>query len=184
MSNRRAVAELIQARLSELYRTARHLCGSAQRAEDLVQETCARALQGAEGFRPGTKDRSWLYTIMVNVLRNEQKRAAIAPQVPSGDIVDLDAFRPEPSDSPERELVDAAFDDEVEAALATLPHEYREVVLLCDVGELSYQDCAQVLGCPIGTVRSRLSRGRQMLFERLAEYARSRRLRPRSGDGA
>jgi RNA polymerase sigma-70 factor (ECF subfamily) len=113
---------------------------------------------------------------MVNVLRNERRREAIVPQVPSGDNLDLEAFKCAGSaQTPERALVEAAYDDEVQTALLRLPDEYREVVLLCDVSELSYREVSEALGCPVGTVRSRLSRGRQMLFESLESFANAHR---------
>jgi len=161
--------------LEPLYATALRLTRNRADAEDLVQDTFVKALRFAHRFTPGTNLKAWLFTILHNTWRNRVRDAARAG-------VDVDSERAEqavegaaalaPSgverpETPERILLRATIDAELRAALDALPGAFREAVWLRDVEEFSYAEMAQMLDVPIGTVMSRISRGRRQLFERL-----------------
>jgi RNA polymerase sigma-70 factor, ECF subfamily len=147
---------LVEGQIPRLRRYARALTRSADRADDLVQDTLVRALTKGHLWQPDTDLRAWLFTIMhnqyVNTARREMRNGA------SVDIEQLASALPATADpSKGRELV------ELDRALARLPDEQREVILLVGLEGMGYQSAAQILGVPIGTVRSRLSRGREAL---------------------
>ncbi len=164
------------AHLDALHRLARHLVRSAADAEDLVQETYARALRGWDGFTPGTHLRAWLFRILRNAFLEQRRREGRTPLEPGGE--EEAEGRPDP-DAADRALRgDAELErlrrvvgEEIEAALRTLSEEARTVVLL-DVEGLSEGEMAEVMGCAPGTVKSRLHRARAALRERLADYRR------------
>jgi RNA polymerase sigma-70 factor (ECF subfamily) len=149
---------------ASLYRYARSLCGEPGDAEELLQETYRRAL-GAR-VKPVTitidNVRPWLFTIMRRVWQNERRRKSRMPETVLDE--DMAAFPPECS---EAELGQKALVSEVREAIDSMPVAWREIVVLRDIENLSYAEIAVVLGCPIGTVMSRLSRARVMLRERL-----------------
>lgn len=159
--------------LDQLYSTASYLTRDPERAADLVQDTLVRAIRFWHRFEPGTNCRAWLLTILYNSFRNQyrsDKSSGTAIEYDDGVAGTPGAATDDPAD-----LVAAAgLDDELEAALASLSDEFREVVVLVDLQELTYEEAASVLGRPIGTVRSRLARARQQLHTRLAEYGRQR----------
>jgi RNA polymerase sigma-70 factor (ECF subfamily) len=162
--------------LDALYRLARHLGRGTAEAEDLVQETCARAFRGAAGFAPGSDLRAWLFRILRNAwldLRRREGRSRVDPEA------DPDRAGAEPAASPdgwlrgdaELERLRRVVGEEIEAALQALPEEARMVVLL-DLEGFTEGEVAEVMGCAPGTVKSRLSRARAALRARLAEYRR------------
>jgi RNA polymerase sigma-70 factor, ECF subfamily len=156
--------------LEPLYGTALRLTRNPTDAEDLVQDTFVKALRFSDRFRPGTNLKAWLYTILINTWRNRQRDATRAP-------LDVDSSRVEEAadssgfaamESPEQILLRGTLRDDLQAALDALPEAFREAVWLRDVDEFTYAEIAEMLGIPIGTVMSRISRGRRLLFERLS----------------
>jgi len=152
-----------------LYRTARRLTRSDHDAQDLVQETCLRAFRTFDSFAQGTNAKAWLFTILYSVFINRTRRARHEPDSMPGDQIDARyAGHVEVSaDTP----VVTWTEPEVERALDALPDAFRAAILLVDVEELTYEEAAAVLNCPVGTLRSRLFRGRKLLMVSLAEFA-------------
>jgi len=146
----------------ELSRTAHRLTRGNALADDLVQETLARAWQARASFRPGTNARAWTRRILFNTYINHYRKKKREREA-------LDELRSLAS-APVRSAHDG-FSDEVLSALRSLRPEFREAVELVDLGDLSYQDAAERLACPVGTVMSRLHRGRKRLKRTLADYA-------------
>jgi len=167
-----------------LYATALRLTRNRADAEDLVQDTLVKALRFADRFTPGTNLKAWLYTILHNTWRNRRRDAARDTVEVDSDRVDEAATVPDgPSsaDTPERILLRDTLDADLQAALDALPDAFREAVWLRDVEEFSYAEIADMVGVPIGTVMSRISRGRRMLFQRLSGEPRSRRVQAAGG---
>jgi RNA polymerase sigma-70 factor, ECF subfamily len=155
--------ELIERQIPKLRRYARALTHSTDRADDLVQDTLIRALAKAHLWQAGTDLRAWLFAVMHNQHVNTVRRAS--RQESMIDIEEMSSSLTASSDpTASRQL------HELERAIACLPGEQREVILLVGLEEMSYQEAAQVLGVPVGTVRSRLSRGRDAL-RRLMELS-------------
>ena len=154
--------------LDPLYGAALRLTRNADRAQDLVQDTYLKAIRARDRFARGTNLKAWLYTILHNTWRNRQRDGARARIDFDSEVVEeaAEGASRGPSaevDSPETILLRATLDADLQAALDALPESFREVVWLRDVDELSYQEIAAVIGVPIGTVMSRLSRGRKQL---------------------
>jgi RNA polymerase sigma-70 factor, ECF subfamily len=156
--------------LDPLYATALRLTRRSVEAEDLVQETVLRAYAAFERFEPGTNCRAWIFRILMNTFINGYRRRRRERLLfdTSRDASVLEQVTRAPGHG---DVADLALDDEVARALDELPEEYRSVVLLVDVGDLSYREVAHVLGCPLGTVMSRLHRARRALQRKLASYA-------------
>jgi RNA polymerase sigma-70 factor (ECF subfamily) len=169
-----AFADEVLAFLEPLYATALRLTRSRSDAEDLVQDTFVKAFRFSDRYRRGTNLKAWLYTILHNTWRNRVRDA-------SRDTVDVDSERVEEAaslpggpvafETPEQILLRDTLDTDLQAALDALPALFREAVWLRDVEEFSYAEIAEMLGVPIGTVMSRISRGRRLLFERLSQPA-------------
>jgi len=163
--------------MQPLYNAARRLTDTPDDAADLVQETYLRAYRTFENFAPGTNARGWLFTIMYSVYINEyHRRQRRGPAVSLDDLERrFREYASLPNDAEEAAATVAAWGarvgPEVEAALKGLPPDFRAPVLLVDVEGLSYEEAAAALGCPVGTVRSRLFRARRLLFGALREYA-------------
>jgi RNA polymerase sigma-70 factor, ECF subfamily len=157
--------------LNSLYGTALRLTRDADAAQDLVQDTFLKAFRGASRFAPGTNLKAWLYTILHNTWRNRRRDRARSRLDFDSDAVDLAAegagTAPPLAASPEEALLEGVMDEELRDALEGLPEMFREAVWMRDVEELSYQEIAAALDVPIGTVMSRISRGRKQLFTRL-----------------
>ena len=152
--------------LGPLYNFARWQTRDHHEAEDLVQETFARALKNFSSFQPGTNFRAWMYRILRNAFLNSRTSAARHVSIDDeGEEVVLPAER----ENPESILMRASTGQQIQIALERLPQQYREVILLCDVEEMKYQEIADVCGVPIGTVMSRIARGRKMMRGFLAE---------------
>jgi len=155
---------------ARLYNFACWLTQDRTAAEDLVQETYMKALKGFSSFRQGTNFRAWIYRILRNTFLTS--RAGLAAATTSLDAEDETVPEPATLETPESILVSRYEQDAVRVALAELPVKFREVILLCDVEGMSYQEIAAALGIPIGTVMSRLSRGRRAMRELLAQPRR------------
>ena len=159
----------------QVYRVARHLAGSREEAEDLMQEAYARAFRSWRSFTPGTNLRAWLLRILTNLNIDRGRRAQRAPDtqpLEEGDYFlynKLEAASDGPTD--EDRVVQRLSQDSIVSALSAVPHDFRDVVVLVDLGEFSYQDAAQILDIPVGTVMSRLHRGRRILKRELADEA-------------
>ena len=158
--------------LHALFGTALRLTRNRADAEDLVQDTVVKALRFSSRFTRGTNLKAWLFTILHNTWRNRLRDAAReSVEVDSTRVEEAAALPvgPEGSETPEQILLRATLDDDIQAALDGMPEAFREAVWLRDVDEFSYAEIAEMLGVPIGTVMSRISRGRRQLFERLQE---------------
>jgi RNA polymerase sigma-70 factor (ECF subfamily) len=141
-------------------------------AEDLVQDTVVKALRFRDRFAAGTNLRAWLYTILHNTWRNRVRDTARESVDVDSDRVEEIASRadgPVEIETPERVLLRSTMDVDLREALDALPEAFRQAVWLRDVEDFSYADIARMLDVPIGTVMSRISRGRRLLFEKLAE---------------
>jgi RNA polymerase sigma-70 factor (ECF subfamily) len=165
--------------LDSLYTMAIRLARNPDDASDLLQETVLRAYRFFHQFESGTNCRAWMLTILFNNFRNGYRKAAREQPASSADEfdrkVEAESLRTDPAGSnPEALLSGQAMEGEVENALAGLPGEFREALLLVDVEELSYQEVSGVLEVPIGTVKSRVSRGRALLREALTSFAKER----------
>ena len=154
--------------LDSLYGTALRLTRNDADAQDLVQDAYVKAFRSAKQFKPGTNLKAWLFTILHNTFLNRRRDSGRDP-------VDIDSERVEvslqadPAASPEEQLLRSSLGPDLQAALDGLPEVFREAVWLRDVEEFPYADIARMLGIPVGTVMSRISRGRRMLYESLAE---------------
>jgi RNA polymerase sigma-70 factor (ECF subfamily) len=159
----------------QVYRVARHLAGSREEAEDLVQETYARAFRSWRSFQPGTNLRAWLLRILTNLNIDRGRRQQRAPQTQALEANDYFLYDrlAEGGDglSDEERVVERLSQDDIVSALSAVPHDFRDVIVLVDIGDFSYQDAAHILDIPIGTVMSRLHRGRRILKRELAESA-------------
>ncbi len=156
------------ASLDGLYGAALRLTGNAADAEDLVQDTYLKAFRSSGQFEPGTNLRAWLFTILHNTFLNRRRRAVREPVTLEPDEIDrVSADLPAASVTPEELLLRDTIDADLQAALDALPESFRQAVWLRDVEEFSYAEIAAMLGIPIGTVMSRISRGRRLLYERL-----------------
>jgi RNA polymerase sigma-70 factor (ECF subfamily) len=156
----------------QVYRVARRLADSREEAEDLVQETYARAFRSWRSYTPGTNLRAWLLRILTNLNIDRGRRRQRAPATTPLEQSDYHLYnrleeRTEIDD--EERIVERLSQDEIVAALAEVPHDFRDVVVLVDIGDFSYQEAAQILDIPVGTVMSRLHRGRRVLKANLAE---------------
>jgi RNA polymerase sigma-70 factor, ECF subfamily len=166
----------------QLYPAALRMTRNPADAEDLLQETMARAYTGLRNFTPGTNIRAWLYRILTNTFINScRKRGREPAQTLRAEFEQLLDARPgvaQPARSAESEALDRVADSEVMQALMELPEGFRAAIYLADVEGYPYRDVADMLQIPIGTVMSRLHRGRGKLRERLAAYAPA----PRAAD--
>ena len=162
--------------LDVLYRSALRFTHNRAEAEDLVQETCLRAFRGFHRFNPGTNCRAWLLTILRNEFLKRLKRAGheVLDSDPGDHQKDATSITDDgrTGGHPEEELLQAVLHGDVDRALKALPLVNREVVVLADLEGCSYKEIAQIVDCPIGTVMSRLSRGRAQLRQLLARLGR------------
>src|SRR5919198_551822 len=158
----------------QVYRVARHLAGSREDAEELVQETYARAFRSWRSFQPGTNLRAWLLRILTNLNIDRGRRRQRAPEtqpLEEGDYFLYNRLEESTADgtTDEDRVVERLSQDDIVTALSSVPHDFRDVIVLVDIGDFSYQDAAQILDIPVGTVMSRLHRGRRILKRELAE---------------
>jgi len=154
---------------------ALRLTGDREEASDLLQETCLKAFRFFESFKPGTNCKAWLYRIMKNSFINRYRRAQKRPESVDYDGIQeyYHSIRPdwEDGNDMQREVFDRLLSDEVTEAVKMLPPDFRTVVILSDLEDFTYEEIAEFVDCPIGTVRSRLHRGRRLLRDYLATYA-------------
>lgn len=158
----------------QVYRVARRLVGSREEAEDLVQDTYARAFRSWQSYTPGTNLRAWLLRILTNLNIDRGRRVQRAPeQTPLEErdyyLANKLAGQAGEDVLEQERVVERLSQDAIVNALSSLPHDFRDVVVLVDLGEFSYADAAQILDIPIGTVMSRLHRGRRQLKQKLAD---------------
>ena len=154
------------------------MCGNTSDAEDLVQETYARAFRSWRSFTPGTNLRAWLLRILTNLNVDRGRKVQRTPQTQPLEETDYYLANKVASAAGEDALetddvVERLSQDSIVNALSDIPPQFRDVVVLVDIGDFSYADAAQILDVPIGTVMSRLHRGRRALKQRLAEEALS-----------
>ncbi len=171
---------LAEEHLNGLFGAALRLTRNRTRAEDLLQETFLRAWRSFRTFQPGTNARAWLYKILMNAYIDSYRKTTREPEVVDHDDVDefylytkvqeSDDFRR--AGNPEEEVLSRLMDADVKGALDSLPESFRQVVILSDIEGFSYQEIADILSIPIGTVMSRLHRGRRQLQVKLWEYAK------------
>jgi RNA polymerase sigma-70 factor (ECF subfamily) len=190
MADRDRFTELAMPFMDSLYAGAMRMTRNAADAEDLVQETYLRAFRGFHGFEEGTNLKAWLYRILTNTFINRYRQQKRRPE--ESDIDDVEDFylyrrlggleEARISKSAEDTMLELFTDDEVKEALESLPETFRMAVLLADVEGFAYKEIAEILDIPIGTVMSRLHRGRKALQKRLYEFAVERGLIDRSDE--
>jgi RNA polymerase sigma-70 factor, ECF subfamily len=186
MADQARFAELASPYMDALYSAALRMTRNPADAEDLVQETFLRAYRGFGGFKDGTNLKAWLYKILTNTFINTYRAKKRRPEETEFDDVEefslynrlggIEAANAE--HTPEAEVLERMPDDAVKEALESLPEQFRMAVLLADVEGFSYKEIAEIMDVPVGTVMSRLHRGRKQLQQRLWEFARERRLLP------
>ncbi|MEI6401777.1 MAG: sigma-70 family RNA polymerase sigma factor [Actinomycetota bacterium] len=182
MADQQAFAAAAMQYAPQLYNAALRMTRNRADAEDLVQEAYLRAYRSYGTFETGTNLRAWLFRILTNTFINTYRAKQRRPQETDlGDMEDLYLYRRigqvnPASVSAEDQLLDLFTDDEVKAALEELPEAFRLPVLLADVEEFSYKEIAEMLDIPIGTVMSRLHRGRKAMHKRLFDFAQERGL--------
>jgi len=170
--------------LSYIYTAALYLTKDEHEAEDLVQETYLRAYRFFHKFEPGTNCRAWLLSIQRHLFINSYRQKKTQPDFLDWDKIDQDyelflGQRDPEKWNPEKVIASRIMGSEVEKALKELPEEFRTAIVLVDIDELTYEEASQIMECPIGTVRSRLSRGRRILQLALRDYALERGLNRR-----
>lgn len=149
---------------SDLIQTGLRLTGSRAEAEDLVQEAVMRAWVFWSRFEPGTNSRAWMHRIVVNTFINSYRRRRREREI-------LERIHAEPANPSVSVVQTEGLSDEVQAALDALPGDFRDVVVLVDIQDRSYRDAADAIGCPVGTVMSRLHRARKAMKRALGDYA-------------
>ena len=187
MADQATFAEQAMPFMDSLYAAAMRMTRNAADAEDLVQETYLRAYRGFGGFQQGTNLKAWLYRILTNTFINTYRAKKRRPdQVDLDDVEDFYIFRrlggleaAEAERTAETEALAALPDDEVKQALESIPEQFRMAVILADIEGFSYKEIAEILDVPIGTVMSRIHRGRRQLQKLLWDYATEHNLRPR-----
>jgi RNA polymerase sigma-70 factor (ECF subfamily) len=163
--------------MNDLFRTASRLTGDRGRAEDVVQEVFLQAWKSFHRFAPGTNCRAWLYKILFHCVQHQRRRWFRFPALSEAtEFLESRAVAPPP-------VAEHLTDQEVLRALDRIPAEFRAAVLLVDVEEFAYKEAAEIMGVPIGTVMSRLSRARRLLREQLAGVARSYGIGPAAREG-
>ena len=171
----REFEEVALVHLDALYRSALRLTQNRAEAEDVVQETCLRAFKNFHRFNPGTNCRAWLFTILRNAFLNrvrDGRREVLEGESAVWESVSESATETRVGVNPEEEFLQTVLHGDIDRALKALPLVFREAVVLADLEGLSYKEVADVIGCPTGTVMSRLSRGRRLLRKALAGFAR------------
>jgi len=160
--------------IDHLYRVAVHLVKETQEAEDLVQETYARAFGSYEQFAAGSNLKAWLTRILYNFFFDNyhQKKRWVSVENSSAENDVSDYWEKVPADNPgpESHILLKELSATISDALSRIPEEFRLPIVLVDMGDFSYLEAAEILSCPVGTIRSRLSRGRKLLYYQLSDY--------------
>jgi len=162
--------------MDALLRTALRMTKNQNDAEDLVQETFAKSYRFWDKFEQGSNCRAWLFKIMTNIFINEYRSKSRAPMAVNVDDIDDNFLYGQlsqlpPEDNPEQQLFAKVFDDDVKKAIEELPDDFRMVVVLSFLEGFSYQEIAEIADLQLGTVKSRLHRGRKLLQKKLYDYA-------------
>jgi RNA polymerase sigma-70 factor (ECF subfamily) len=159
----------------QVYRVARHLVRDPDEAADLMQETYARAFRSWRSFTPGTNLRAWLLRILTNLNIDRGRRQQRAPDtqpLEEGDYFLYNKLEEAGDGASDADrVVERLSQDDVVVALSAVPHDFRDVLVLVDLGDFTYADAAQILDIPVGTVMSRLHRGRRILKKAMADAA-------------
>ncbi|MDP3832024.1 MAG: sigma-70 family RNA polymerase sigma factor [Ignavibacteriaceae bacterium] len=164
--------------MDALYNFAFRMTGDSDEANDLVQETYLKAFRFFDNFEKGTNCKAWLFRILKNTYINDYQKRKREPE--KLDYEEVENFyenaKPSSTDDShlEKEIFDNLLDDEVSIALSSLPEDFRTVIILSDIEGFSYEEIADFIDSPVGTVRSRLHRARKMLFAKLYKYADSK----------
>lgn len=168
-----------------LYAVALSMTHNVSDAQDLAQNTVVKALRFHAKFQEGTYIKAWLLTILRNTFINEYRRKVRRPTFvelsgteQAADTAPDPELRYDPTDHTSNSLLEL-LDDEVRRAIETLPGDFRDAVIMADLEDLSYKEIAEAMKCPLGTVMSRLYRGRKLLRDQLYQYAKNRRLVPK-----
>ncbi len=163
--------------MDSLYNFAYHLTYNEEDSNDLVQETYMKAYRFIDSYEQGTNAKAWLFKILKNAFINEYRKKAKQPiKVDYEDVVayqDLEDARPGGTVDLRQEIFQGMIGDEVTRAINSLPVDFRTVILLCDIEGFTYEEIAKIIDIPIGTVRSRLHRAREMMKVMLSRYAKS-----------
>ena len=192
MADRATFADQAMEHMPALYAAALRMTRNPADAEDLVQETYLRAYRGFDGFQEGTNLKAWLFRILTNAYINAYRAKQRRPQEAElEDVEDLYLYHRLPDveqatrgRSAEADVLERITEHEVKAAIEALPEQYRLPVYLADVEGFSYKEIAEMLDIPIGTVMSRLHRGRKGLEKRLHDFVTNRNLITTAGDGS
>lgn len=168
--------QLLVEHLNTLYTTALRLTGSREKAEDVVQESSLKAFRKFDQLQDTNKAKGWFLQILFNTIRDRYRKQKSKP-----DIVDIELTEELVASAAikkydQEKIFGALFEDEVQEALSKLPAEFRAVIILYDLEDCTYKEIADILQCSMGTVASRLFRGRELLREYLEEYAKKRGL--------
>jgi RNA polymerase sigma-70 factor, ECF subfamily len=157
--------------LDHLYRVAFHLAKDDSSAQDMIQETFVRALASYEQFNPGTNMKAWLTRILYNLFFDDYQRKKRWPSLADyGEESDYGAGVAVENPGPETHVLRKELNAQISDVLKKIPEEFRAPIVLVDMGDFSYAEAAEILSCPIGTIRSRLSRGRKLMQQHLGVY--------------
>ncbi len=172
MERRKEFEETALQYRDELYKSALRMTHNEVEAEDLVQETFLRAYRFFNKFEKGTSMKAWLLKILKNTFINKFNEESKMPEYVDFEQLKLYEEEPIGINDPEEDIIYRLFDNELMKSVYALPEEFRDVIILSDVQGFSYKEVSDILGCPIGTVMSRLHRGRKLLRKSLHEYAK------------
>ena len=173
-------SKLVTPHLASLLSTGKRMARNQNDAEDLVQETLYKAYRALDQYQDNTNFRAWVFRILVNTFITAYRKAVKAPQrISYDDLEDFNLFKKVDVDETTQfeskdDILDNYFEDDVKSALENLPYQFRLVVLLCDVEGFSYNEIATIIDSPLGTVMSRLYRGRKLLQRLLWNYAKTK----------
>ncbi len=174
-AEREAFGREAMVHLDHLYRVGFHLAKHQDEAQELVQETFVRALAACDQFNPGTNMKAWLTKILHNLFldRYRQRKRWISTDDPAHEESDYWKGLPVENPGPESHALSRELNVQITNGLKGIPGEFRAPIVLVDIGDFTYEEAAEILSCPIGTIRSRLSRGRKLLQEYLRPYVGS-----------
>ncbi len=171
-----SIKEIVIRYLDSMYSTALRLTKNKEWAEDVVQETCLRAFKNSEQIRSNGKSKSWMFKILMNTFINNYRKRVKEPLLVDIELSEtlLELRCNLHNLNPEEIAISNILDEEIKEALDNLHVEFRTVIWLSDVEGFTYQEIQEMLGCPVGTIASRLFRARSLLREALSEYAKKR----------